>query len=1065
MTEPETLLQHAAFLRGLARGLLGDADRAGDVVQQTWLAALEKGPRTPDKARAWLATTLRNFVRMSYRGQSRRRRREEAVARPEGVAATDSIAEKTELQRNVADAVHTLEEPYRATIVLRYLEEHSAAEIAARQGVPVKTVQTRLRRGLELLRGRLDATYGGDRKKWALLLVPLAWPTSASAATASAASTGATAGVFWMLLMKPKIVLPVLLALVVGSAWLVRETWSSESRAVERTSRVDPAPTPEPTPPSPEPKVGETPVTDTSNLLLRGIVRDPNGVAVSGAVVTPGTYRDNERWQPTARGVTTDSDGAFSIAVARDSGTGVSIVHPDYVPHRAWLRAAPAKPRVITLRFGALLTVLVHTPDGRPVERAQIDFGHQKQVQPGTWSVEDIASAMTGEDGRTRAVRVPRGRTAVLVAHADFAEQVSFFDVTGTSDQTVVLKHGGSVTGRVVDRRGKPIAGATVRDEEEGHSVRTDQTGRFRLETLEPGWIELVASAEGFGAARHGEALGWHEAIPVPVRNGETTRGVELVLPDATWLSGRIVDEKGKPVPGFPVAAWVDAEFKTKTDADGRFRFALGVSGRGTASISFLSNGTWDLDHIDAIELREGESRDLGDLRAVTLATIAGRVVDEDGKPVASGWVATATNLVSIRAGRFGMQVHPGAQQIRVEARSQNGPLVAAARTTVAPGERVDDLVITAQRAGVVRVRLVNPDGSAADARWVMAVPVGAKLPAPFRRHAATAASRDGTYELHVAASGKYRVGILDRSKDRKTSRLADDPPPVITTPGDDAVTLVVPLRHGIVTGQVTSGSTRQPIPVYEARLVEFRDGLPWNYSIITARDPEGRFRFNDAEGGGTYAIEIAAKKHGLYRSKPFSVNGGQTITIPPITLEAEGFVRGRVIDAAGRPVPFARISVLGPNLATNVHRPVTDAQGRFDSIPFAPGEHRVVAFHPSRGLGLATVEVGAGQTAEVEIAFARAAPLRVVVTDAGGKPASDVSVTFGFDAIAPLTSAHMFRLYLHGHTAQTYRTNSLGELRIPYLPAGDGFVSVGADRKSVTLAAGVETTVEFQLE
>ena len=42
MTEPETLLQHAAFLRGLAQGLLGDADRAGDVVQQTWLAALEK---------------------------------------------------------------------------------------------------------------------------------------------------------------------------------------------------------------------------------------------------------------------------------------------------------------------------------------------------------------------------------------------------------------------------------------------------------------------------------------------------------------------------------------------------------------------------------------------------------------------------------------------------------------------------------------------------------------------------------------------------------------------------------------------------------------------------------------------------------------------------------------------------------------------------------------------------------------------------------------------------------------------------------------------------------------
>ena len=55
MTEPETLLQHATFLRGLARGLLGGSEEARDVVQQTWLAALEKGPRRPEKARAWLA--------------------------------------------------------------------------------------------------------------------------------------------------------------------------------------------------------------------------------------------------------------------------------------------------------------------------------------------------------------------------------------------------------------------------------------------------------------------------------------------------------------------------------------------------------------------------------------------------------------------------------------------------------------------------------------------------------------------------------------------------------------------------------------------------------------------------------------------------------------------------------------------------------------------------------------------------------------------------------------------------------------------------------------------------
>jgi len=1062
MTEPETLLQHAAFLRGLARGLLGDSDRAGDVVQQTWLAALEKGPRTPDKARAWLATTLRNFVRMSYRGQSRRRQREKVAARPERVVATDSIAEKTELQRRVADAVHHLEEPYRATIVLRYLEEHSTAEIARRQGVPVKTVQTRLRRGLELLRGRLDTAYGGDRKKWALLLVPLAWPSSASAATAAV-----TTGTFWIMLMKPKIIIPLLFALVLGSSLLARATWQPDRSDVERRDRTGPKAVASNDPAPTAPEVDKPPVVQPGEFLLRGIVRNREGVAIAGAAVTPGSYVNNEHWQSTGSTVTTDNTGAFSVSVARDTGTGVSVIHPDYVPQRAWIEPAPADPEVVTLHNGVRMAIRVLSPDLLPVAGARVDISHQQQEQPGTWSIEDIASATTGTDGHVEVVRVPKGHIAVLVAHEQFAEHGAHFDIEGDSEQTIVLKIGGTIVGRVLDQRGKPLAGAKVRntEDEEDDGVLTDGAGRFRLQSLTPGWVELEASARGYGAASFGSAHGWHEATPVRVRDRETTRGIELILHDPTWLSGRVVDELGAPLKDFPVEAYADGEVTTTTDEKGRFRMALGISGTGTATVSFRSRDRWQLDGISAIELREGEVRDLGDLRAVTMATLSGRVVDERGEPVTKGWVATASNLVSLRGGRFTMGVRPGPQQIRIRAQSNGRALVATARRKAAPGEHIEDLVFTVKRAGVIRGRLVGTDGGPVDRRWVMAVRVGSPMPAPRTLHASTVVSGDGSFTLAVQDTGEYRVGLFEPAGGKGMAHFAANPPPAIVKPGADPITLVVPLETAIVSGRVLSGSTRRPLEYYNVRLVEFRDGLPWHYAIITARDRDGRFRFNDAKGGAKYALEIFALKHGLYRSEVFTLERGQTLSVPDIVLPAHGHVQGRVVDADGRPVPFARISILGPNLATNLTRPVTDSEGRFDPFAFAPGEHQLVAFIPTRGLGLATVRIEPGHTTEVEITLPSTAPLLVIVRDAAGRPAANVPVTFRADSIAPLTSEHMFRLYLHGYPGQSYRTDARGELRIAYLPAGEARISVGGDSKNATLVAGSETKVEFQLD
>lgn len=59
---PEELLEHAAWIRRLARRLVQGEARADDLVQETWLAALRAAPRG-GPLRPWLARVARNFAR------------------------------------------------------------------------------------------------------------------------------------------------------------------------------------------------------------------------------------------------------------------------------------------------------------------------------------------------------------------------------------------------------------------------------------------------------------------------------------------------------------------------------------------------------------------------------------------------------------------------------------------------------------------------------------------------------------------------------------------------------------------------------------------------------------------------------------------------------------------------------------------------------------------------------------------------------------------------------------------------------------------------------------------
>src|SRR5436305_12539391 len=111
--ELNDLLAHAEWLRRLATHLVGRQD-AGDLLQQTWLAALRSPPDRDRPVRPWLATVLRNFAARGRRDEGSRRARERAVPPAPGPATPATLLEAARLQRLLAELLIALQDPFRS---------------------------------------------------------------------------------------------------------------------------------------------------------------------------------------------------------------------------------------------------------------------------------------------------------------------------------------------------------------------------------------------------------------------------------------------------------------------------------------------------------------------------------------------------------------------------------------------------------------------------------------------------------------------------------------------------------------------------------------------------------------------------------------------------------------------------------------------------------------------------------------------------------------------------------------------------------------------------------------
>ncbi len=160
------LFEHSAWVLQLARSLVGEA-AAGDVAQETMLAALRKPPEATQPVRPWLHRVVQNFASKWRRAETRRRAHERhAAARDDSVPSAAEIAESSETFRVLLDEVAGLDRALREVVTLRYMRSLDSTRIGEQLGIPPGTVRARLKRGLEALRVRLDARHGGNRTRW-----------------------------------------------------------------------------------------------------------------------------------------------------------------------------------------------------------------------------------------------------------------------------------------------------------------------------------------------------------------------------------------------------------------------------------------------------------------------------------------------------------------------------------------------------------------------------------------------------------------------------------------------------------------------------------------------------------------------------------------------------------------------------------------------------------------------------------------------------------------------------------------------------------------------------------
>jgi hypothetical protein len=379
--------------------------------------------------------------------------------------------------------------------------------------------------------------------------------------------------------------------------------------------------------------VKEMTVELASGAPVGGIVVDERGERVAEAYVSisavDGTWSDS---------VYANERGEFTlpaIAPGKHTMYGSSKLHiatPEMLFEHDGVR--PKTDLVVKVVLGAELAGRVVDTAGRPVAGVAIRG----------------AGVETDADGRFLAVGLEVGEVS-LSAYLDTraSEEKKVMITAGKRAEVHFVLRDSSLAGRVVDKRGNPIADAQLwaraTDESNTFFATSDEYGKFDFGGMPPGDYNVIAQHEEEASRRLPDSTS-------VFRTGR--RDLTIVLPALATITGRVVLD-GAPVTYFGVIVTKTPDRRysesTATVNDDRGVFAQKDIAPGTWSVIVLGPG-FATKTIDRVVVDEGRTTDLGTITVERGRIVRGRVTDANGRPVPDALVVAGESLFSLANNR-----------------------------------------------------------------------------------------------------------------------------------------------------------------------------------------------------------------------------------------------------------------------------------------------------------------------------------------------------------------------------------------------------------------------------
>lgn len=692
-------------------------------------------------------------------------------------------------------------------------------------------------------------------------------------------------------------------------------------------------------------------------LPITGIVRDAGGGPISGVRVdamlvtqTTATLSAGPKSLLTASAMT-GPDGKYQLTIGEGTVQLTASQEEYSVQRQTVQHAAPGSQADFALVPGAVVEGIVRDrATGQPVVGATVvarrdGQGSMLGGQRGGKHVRSNAAGAFRITGLSPGNHVLTARAAGQRTEQPVAVGLGVAEQLGGIELWLVPAT--VLRGVVLDEQKHPAANAFVVATSDGAAEleTTNEQGEFEFATLRQGSYRVMAHKGGAKSQTQTIALSAAPLAPVTltlppstavvIRGHVEPRGIATITAERTMA--QLTMEPMLLGGALTATSSATGDFELRDVPLGPWNLrAVGADGtRGKTAVEAIAGGVNDV----VIKLEPG-------------ASIAGRVVDQDGKGVAgatvmagqtqgsvnhvirNGVVTSGQQVIADSNGAFLLRgLEPNVYQLSALDRGRPGEFVGAPPKPikVEQGAAVTGIELKVKRPnGVIRGVVLGPNGAPMAEAWVSArLNMAAMMsqiagpgaagprPAPAGAPGAPAAKDDGDSER------SEMIEISDDNDDGITPVLTDAAGKFeLRGLPSGQYDLIAEAQAGKLRGRGSSATAGNPVTIKLAGLTELRgvvttNGKPVsNYTVriegpmdssMEITNASGEYRFIRVDPG-TYRVSVTGDAG--RGTGEVNVVEGATATLD-IKLTSDGFVVGKLVDAAGKAVANAPVLVV----------------------------------------------------------------------------------------------------------------------------------------------------------